>query len=212
MYPTYPSSNDPNAAYRNAIAAFSDNHTYIQNEQPNNEPHTELGLNQANMVAELNPRRMTNRDRLNAIARNIGPNLGIAAYMIENGNSNTSETTEVATSSSSTATIATVRQYLGEKGYINGSDVPDETIQNRLESVNVSVQTLLIALEAAQDVNYPLLAHLGPNSLERFELISRLAGIINIPHILPHQFKAVLRSANDDPDQIITQLLHYISH
>ena len=83
-----------------------------------------------------------------------------------------------------------------------------KTIQNRLATVNLSPATLLTALETLHELHHPLLAQLAVRDTERDRMIYRLVGIaLNKSGFRP-QIKAILRSANDNPNRLIAAMLN----
>ena len=179
MRPSSPSSSDPNAPYRAAITSLVDCNffTDVHSEQPD----TANTTHQHSPFAELSPRRACSSNPSNAI-------------------------TDAGPSSASQVTIGTVLEYLSERG--RGCDnLRYGTVLSRLQSVNLSAETLLTALKAAFDADHPLLATLGVNPYERSELINRLDGIVNIKSGFRQEIKTAAQNSNDDPEQVITNLL-----
>lgn len=208
MYPSRSSSTDPNAAYRDAIAALADNCICRQEGQPDDVCHNQSAQNQPNILAGLNPRRTTNRDRLNAIAHNISTNVGIARQLIRNSEIPTT-TLEAAPSSGSSINISTVCQYLREKG-CGDNAIADEAIQKRLNSAKLSAETLLAAIETAHDANHPIWLTLRANDSERIELIRRLAGIVSLIQGIRPKMKLAIRNSNNNSEQMIANILDYM--
>ena len=209
MQPSRPSSTDPNAPYRHAIAALADNRIDGQELYPD-ESRDRPGQNQANRLAELNPRRTINRDRLNTIARNIASHVDFATQLIANNSIPTATaTTEATVSSASSITINTVCQYLHDKGYVD-RNMADAAIQNRLNSVNLSAETLLTAIETVDNANHPLWATLQANDFERAELIHRLARMATIPQAFRPGIRAVIQNSNNNSEQMIANFLDYL--
>ena len=208
MEPSRPSSTDPNAPYRHAIAALADNRIYGQQVQLDGEAHDEPGHNQANMLAGISPRRTNNRDRLNALAHNFDPSVAIAMQQIENSSTPTS-TTEATTSSTSSITISTICHYLRKNANVY-STMAEGSIQNRLKSINISVETFLTALKEAYDADHPLWANLQVNHSERFELISRFIGIVTRPQGFHPSMRRAIQNSNNNPEQLIEKFIHYM--
>ena len=208
MYPSPSSSTDPNAAGRHAIAAFANNRIHGQDGQSNDVSDDGPANNQANILAGLNPRRTTNQDRLNAIARNIGSHVSMAMELIDNGGIAT-PSIEAVTSSASSMTIDRVCQYLRDRGYA-GKTMANAVIQNRLNSVNLSAETFLAALETTDNAHHPLWATLPANDSERSELIARLAGIVALPQGFHPRISGALQQSNNNSEQMIANLLGYI--
>ena len=188
MYPSRPSSSDPNAPYRNAIAAFADHRIDGVEGQPDDEPQNVSAQNQPNVITDLNPRRTTNRDILNTIARNIGPNIVIG------------------TSSASNVTITTIRDYLREKGELR-NELMDYTIINRFDSTNISANTFFTSIKIAYSADHPLLTTLRVNSNERSQLIHRLVGIFTRAQSFKPWIRKAMQDSNNDPEQLIANIL-----
>ena len=175
------SSSDPNAPYRAAIASLVDCNVFP-------DEHAEQA-DSANTThphspfAELSPRRGS-------------PSIPPSAI------------TDAGPSSATSITIDTVLEYLREQGRV--SNLVYRTINNRLNSSNLSAATLLTALKAAYDTHHPLWATLGVNEYERYELINRLDGIVSHCAGFNKGVKAAAQNSNNDPEQLIANLLHYV--
>ena len=205
MHPIHPSYSDPNAPYRAAIAALAGNPIDIE-EYNQSEP---TPAEYAQQVHEgLPPRRNVNRDRLNLIAHNLGAGVGVAMEMIAEREEAATHT-QMATSSSTYVTVETLRQYLSETGH-RGEYMVDETIESRLRGSNVSTETLLTALQTAQNPNHPLWAHLGANTRQRDKVIAKLSGIVDNRSGFRYPMRDLLRNAQNDPNQLIAILLQYV--
>ena len=205
MHPSHPSYTDPNAPYRAALAALAGNP--IDSEEYNqSEP---APAEYAHNVHEgLPPRRNVNRDRLNLIAHNLGAGVGVAMEMIAQRERAAAQT-EMATSSRAYVTVDTLRQYLSETGH-RGEYMADETIESLLRQSNVSTETLLTALQTAQNLNHPLWANLGANTRQRARVFAKLSGIVNNKSGFRYPMKDLLLNANNDPNQLIAVLLQYV--
>ena len=207
MNPSRPSSTDPNAAYRDAIAAFADNRIYEQEEHINDEPYNEAAQNQSNSLAGLNPRRTTNQDRLNAIAHNLGSGVRVAMEMMT-PRTIPAATADVATSSASPATVDTIRQYLSDIGH-HGKYVANETIHRRLHEGNLSTETLLAAIQTTQNPNHPLWETLSASQSHREAVFSKLSGIVTNKSGFRDSIKTLVQMANNNPEQLIANLLQF---
>ena len=104
--------------------------------------------------------------------------------------------------------LYTIQRYLRQQGHERKDFLKYNATQSRLDSVNLSAETLLTALKAAYDANHPLLVTLGVSAYERSELIDRLAGIVNRRQF-GAKIKSAVQSAHNDPDQLIENLLAY---
>ena len=207
MYPSRPSSTDPNAAYRDAIAAFADNRMYGQEDHIDDEPYNEAAQNQSNSLAGLNPRRTTNQDRLNAIAHNLGSGVRVAMEMITS-NTIPAATTDVATSSAAPVTVDTIRQYLSDIGH-HGKYIANDTIQRRLNEANLSTETLLTAIQTAHNPNHPLWATLGAGQFEREAAFYKLSGIVTNKSGFRDSMKTLVKMANNNPEQLVANVLQF---
>ena len=208
MYPSRPSSTDPNAAYRDAIAAFADNRIAEQEDHTEGESRYDAAINQPNSLAPLNPRRRTNQDRLNVIAHNLGSGVRVAMEMMAHS-ATPSATTDVATSSAPPVTVDTIRQYLRENGYFD-SNMVDVTIQNRLDAVHLSTETIFTALQILHDDHHPLIARLNMSNSECDSIFYRLAGIVMKKNGFQEPIRTATLNANNNPDQLIANLLQYL--
>ena len=176
------SSSDTNAPYRAAIASLGDCNVF--QDQPDEQFDTTNSTHQHSPFAELSPRFASSSRDLNAIA-------------------------DTGLSSASNVTFGTIRNYLREKGH-QCNELTKTTFKNRLNSANISAETLLTALKFAYDFNHPLLATLNVNSYERSELINRLVVIASFQHGFHNKIKAAFQNANDDPEQLIVNITHYL--
>ena len=177
-----PSSSDPNAPYRAAIASLVDCN-FFADEEPE-QPETANPTNQQDPFAGLNPRRLTH-------------------------STSPISTAEATTSSASPVTVSTIRQYLLEKRTVN-KFLLDATIQDRLNLGNLSAETFLAALKIADDASHPLLIRLGVRDLERDEIIYRLAGITANSAGFRMAIRTAAQNANNNPDQLVAGILHHI--
>ena len=213
MHPSRPSPTVPNAPYRAAIAALGGN---FVNEQEVDQTQPEPGLYQQNAHEELAPRRNTNRDRLNQIAHRLGSGVRVALELMtpeqahpENvaGPSNAGvASTQLAVDPHTT--VRDIQQYLSRIGYRDGG-VADQTIRIRLDSANISAATILSALQTLQDPSHPLLVRLGVMNNARNKLIKRLTGVVNSLHGFRPEIRSAIQRANNNPDQLIINLLTY---
>ena len=178
-----PSSADPNAPYRDAISSLVDCNFFADDSAE----HTDDTANATHpsYFAGLNPR--TESD-------SRGPNA----------------TTEIATSSRPPVTASTILRYLRDTGDVSSGTISDGTVDNRLDLVNLSAETLLIALQTANSPDHTVLANLGVNPSERFEIRNRLAGIATNKSGFGKAIKMAAINSNDNPQQLIANLLDYL--
>ena len=213
MHPLRPPSIDPNAAYRDAIAAFADNRVYGQEENPDDASHHDAAQNAPNLLAGRNPRRTTNQDRLNDIAHNLGSGVRIVMEWMT-PRTFPPTVTDAATSSASSVTISTILHYLRERGHTSPEwiyqGLSEANAQNRLDSANVSAQTFLTALQIAHTINHPLLESLRVSDEEQKGLIARLTGIVMTKAGFRSPIKTLVQNADNNPDQLIANVLQYV--
>ena len=207
MYQSRPSSPDRNAAYADATSAFVANPSDAQDRRPDDVTQDAPSYNQPTPLAELQPTRPTNRDRLNAIARNVRPHVGTAMELMAH-RSIPASPTDNATSSTSAVTTSTVRAYLRAKGSVEG--VSDITLQNRLYAADLSAQTLLFALQVLDNADHPLHAQLGMSNKDRNKVTYRLAGIALNKSGFLEPIRSVAENAHNNPEQLIANMLDYV--
>ena len=174
------SSSDPNAPYRAAIASLVDCN-FFKDEQAE-QPDVAHASYEHSPFVGLSPRGASSSNPCHAIE-------------------------DRGASSASQVTIETVLEYLSERG--RGSQLVYGTINNRLNSSNLSAATLLSALKAADTTHYPLWATLGVSAYERAELINRLSGIVTNGGGFKKGIKAAVQNSNNDPEQLIANVLQY---
>ena len=117
---------------------------------------------------------------------------------------------DAGTSSASPVTVSSLRSFLRSKGCPAGHHIHEGTIQSRLNSANLSAETLLTAIETAHDANHPLWATLSINAYERSELMNRLGGIVTNSGGFKKGIRAAAQNSNNDPQQLIANILHYL--
>ena len=213
MHPSRPSSTDPNAPYRAAIAALG-GHPVNEGEDAQGQP---APAQYQPMAQEgLPARRHVNRDRLNQIAHHLGSGVQIALEMMtpaqphpENiaGPSNAAAVASQAAANPH-ITVRDVQQYLRMMGYPNIT-MSDQTVRIRLDSAHTSAETILTALQILHDANHPLHARLDIRNHKRQRLIDRLIGIMNRTAAFRAEIRAAIQRANDNPEQLIANLLPY---
>ena len=176
------SSADPNAPYRAAMTSLVDCNFFTdeQTEQTNSANTTR----QDSPLTALSPRTASSSNAHNALAT-----------------TNRLSAPEI--------TVGSVLEYLRHQGH-PCDDLMYATIINRLESANISAETLLTATKAAYDAEHPLLANLNVNAYERSELINRLGGIVTRRQGFRAELKSAIQSADNNPGQLIANLLRYI--
>ena len=209
MHSRFPSHNDINAPYRDAIASVDEGHAFVATDSGvvgQNQPHPLQGR----------PRR-TNRDQLNAIANQLGAGVSSALTLL--GNSlERPRSTEVATetapthlASSSQPARQTTLDDLIQAFALAGIPIakkargPDIRTWDRLSTLRLTTDTLLSAIHLAQTPEHASMAALGLNHTNKQVVLTDLSSFI--------KSKASIRvieaaaSSNNDPVQLIGQLL-----
>ena len=181
MYPSRPSSSDPNAPYRATTPTLID---FFAKEREEHQERADAN-HQQNPLSALGPRRTTHGTAPSATA-NVGP------------------------SAAPNVTASTIGQYLSERGYAVNILLRNETIEARLSSARLSAEALLAALHIAHDAHHPLLARLGVSDKNRALLLYWLAGIANNKQGFLQPIRTAALNANNNPDQLINNILQYI--
>ena len=181
MHPFRPSSPHSMTSDRLTTRTFID---LFENETGQHDTR-ENGNDQQSRFAQLSQRRNPDSSALGAIGNGVAP-------------------------SSNAASPYTIQRYLRQKGYERKEFLKYATIQNRLDSANLSAQTLLDALKIVDTANHPLLTALCVSVQEHEILIARLTGIMTKPQGLARTMKAAALNCNNNPDRLISAILQYI--
>ena len=206
MHPSRPSSTDPNSAYR---ATLADNQGLAH--QANNDPvPAEHAQPQANSLAGLSPRRNNKRDRLKPISHHLGSSDTVALERM--GQQSVTEPSAscqpaVKSANITDANISTLRQYFHRMGLNFSSQLQDSTIRSRLQTANLSMATLIAAIDIAHTPNHPTLAAFNANENERHTVISCLAGCMHWKKGFNQQTITASLNADNNPDDLIAGLL-----
>lgn len=211
MHPSRPSSPDPNAPYRAAIAALGGNFT---NEQEIDQPQPEPHHFQQNAHEGLVPRRKLNHDRLNQIAHHLGSGVQVALELMapeqvqhENVAEPSNTTPPANVPQASHANIDTLRWYFDQMGIRHSTDLNDSTIKNRLDSVNLSVEALIAAMDIAHTPNHPTLIASQANENERLIIIASLAKCMKRKDGFDPPVRNAALNANNNPHELIYGIL-----
>lgn len=216
MHPSRPSSTDPNAPYRAAIASLADqpfNEQEVDQLQPASTQY------QQNFYDGLAPRINVNRDRLNQIAHHLGSNAQVAQVALElmapelaqpemNAWPSFAPALSTQVAATQQTSVRDIQQYLRAMGYPD-INMAHQAVQLRLDSVNLSAETILTALQILHDANHPLLAILCVSNNTRIKLINRLVGVVNRVQGFRPEIRSAIQRANNNPDQIIVNLLSF---
>lgn len=116
---------------------------------------------------------------------------------------------EASSSSASHVTVGTIQQYLREKGHA-GASISHSAVQMRLNSANLSPETLLTALQLLHTPGNQVLVSLGVNNNESMKLIARLKAFVMTVQGFRPAIQVAARSANNDPIQLIASMLAYV--
>ena len=124
----------------------------------------------------------------------------------------------VASASASTAsslaspfTIQMLRESIPEiSGHFGRNHLKDATIHNRLQTANLSVETLVSAIQMLSNPDSPIFATLGISNTECNAILYRLRGIVTYKAGLRDELRKVVRSADDIPEQLIVAILRYV--
>ena len=179
-----PSSSDPNSPYRAAIASLADCN-FFSHEEPVEQADSGNTTSQPPFFAGLHARRTMH---------------GIVPHAASN----------IAPLPSAPITISTLQRYLIENGYSAHRFLADGTIQLRLQSGNISAETLLAALQIAHNPNHSLFNRLRTSNETRAEIIYRLAGIMTNDSGFHQAIRREIRNAENNPEQLIRNLLEFL--
>ena len=182
------SSSDPNAPYRDAIARLADCNFFAP-EAPEQADATHWlkpfqPLQPSQPFAALSPRSSTDRTDLTTM-------------------------THPAPSSYAPVTTSFIQQYLTAMGY-GEHFLRDSIIKNRLDSGNLSAQTVFNALQIAHDPNHPFFFDSPLNISQQMTLINKLVGIFINASGFRKFIQTAARNSNDDPYQLIREILRFI--
>ena len=176
-----PSSTDPNASYRATTPTLIDFFSREREEQQE--------------IADIEPQP----DPLAGLSQR-----GATHHAVSSA---TSDGNHAAAHDNS---IGVIRLFLFQNGYPPDSFLREETVQARLQSGNLSPQTLFAALQIAHDENHPLLVGLGVKKRDFASLKHRLAGIAMSSHGFLSPIRVAAQNANNDPGQLIANILDHI--
>lgn len=179
MRPTRPSA-DPNAPYRAAIQALAEGYPYVDL----NESQTSTPTPSHELLSHLT--------RTQSV-----------------GSHQASSSREQPTSSSSqTQLLDELKIKLKNNGDHRALRLTDDTIMTRLRSINISLETLSEALKILDTPSHPTL-----RSLKMFDSeISSTQwsiGTILKGRLTKQDMIEALQRANDDPEQLISEICHY---
>ena len=170
---------DKNAPYRAAIQALAAGYGYVPNDRTDNAS-----------PSAASPHALHHDDRLTELAQ--------------------TGTRPVASSSSSrTATLADIVEALRRSGIHYKRTVFEDTLLSRLETLEISINTLLSAINIARSTHRPIMQSLNANPDEVLTVIGELASIINYAGAKPHTVTAT-KNAENDPARFIANILESI--
>ena len=220
MHPSRPTSTDPNAAYRAAIAALADNRPL--EEYAVNPAQAENAHHQQNPLAALNRRRSAHADCLNRIAHTLGPGVRLVMELMAAENTAAPNTTNAAphvaepgrmhgpsgnTALHREAAIRTIRQLINATGMPHRTQLSDNVILNRLASANLRPDTFIAAMQIAQTPDHPTLISLNASALERNDILCFLVDVMNYRHGFNQMTRDAGHAANNNPNDLIAAIL-----
>ena len=217
MHPSRPTSPDPNAPYRAAIAALGGYPVNVQEDDALGYAAPAQYPQDAQYPQEgLPARRHVNRDRLNQIAHHLGSGVQIALEMMTLDQAHPENDVGPSNAATATGQVAAnpqisardIQQYLRAMGYADIT-MADQTLRIRLESANVSAETILRSLEILHDPNHPLLTHLGIRNNKRLKLIDKFIGFASRTQGFRVEIRSAMQGANDNPEQLIANLMPF---
>ena len=107
-------------------------------------------------------------------------------------------------------TVSALRSFLESKGHPDGQLKFDEAVQIRLNTANLSVETLLAALEIIHTPDHALLITLGVNETERLRVTNKLKGIVNHATGFKPEIIGAAQRSNNNPNQLINNFLQLV--
>ena len=116
----------------------------------------------------------------------------------------------VGPSADSPVTVSSLRDFLRSKGHPAGQYIYDETIQSRLNAVNLSAETLLAALEIIHTPDHALLITLGVSGTERLRVTNKLKGLVNRSSGFTPEIIGAAQRSNNNPNQLINNFLQLV--
>ena len=176
-----PSSTDPNASYRATTPTFIDFFAREREEQQE--------------IADIEPQP----DPLAGLSQRSATHHAVSTATSDGNHSAAHDNS-----------IGLIRLFLLQNGYPPDSFLLERTVQARLQSGNLRSETLFAALQIANDANHPLLVRLGVKRRDFKSLKHRLAGIVMSSHGFLSPIRVAAQNANNDPSQLITNILDYI--
>ena len=176
------SPSDKNAPYRAAIQALASGYGYVPNDHTDNDGTAS--------PSSASPHAHHPDDRLTELAQ--------------------TRSRRVASSSSSrTANLADIVEALRRSGIHYKRTVFEDTLLSRLETLEISINTLLSAINIARSAHHTAMQSLNANPDETLAVIGELASIINYAGAKPHTVTAA-KNAENDPARFVANILESI--
>ena len=211
MHPSRPMFTDTNVPYRAVIAAFGGDLGNAEVAQGQAAPNAYQQSGHDGVPA----RRHTNRDRLNVIAHNLGP-AGVRSVMERMAAeyaAGPSHPTEAMTfPQQSYATLDTLRDYFDRLGIGYSARLQDMTIQFRLDSANLSVETLIAAMDIVRTPNHPTLIAFQVSENERHVMMTSLTKCMEWRGGFDQRVRDAALNANNDPHALVSNILFQMRH
>ena len=106
--------------------------------------------------------------------------------------------------------IQSLRSFLRANGHPAGQHMHDETIQRRLNAVNLGADTLLAALQITHTPNHALLRTLGVTETECLMITNKLKAIVNNTSGFTQELMGAARHSDNNPNQLIRNFLQLV--
>ena len=215
MNPSRPSSTDPNAPYRAAIAALGGN--FVNEQEVGQQQHAPAQYEQ-NAYEGLAPRRNANRDRLNQIAHHLGSGVRVAlesmtpeqAHPENVAGPSIARVPSPQIAADPNTSLSTIRQMISDTGLNHRRNLYDYVIQNRLESANLSQATFIAAMQMIQTPNHPALVAMGVNNDERNTILDYLVAVMSHRRGFNQITLEAGQNADNNPHNFIAGIIQQI--
>ena len=117
---------------------------------------------------------------------------------------------DAGTLSASPVTVSSIRNFLRSKGHSKGQRINDDTVQSRLDALNLSAETLFEALKIIHTPDHPLLITLRVSATERISVTTKLKGILNHSSGFQAERIYAAQQSNNNPNQLIRNFLQLV--
>ena len=113
-------------------------------------------------------------------------------------------------SANSPVTVSSLWSFLRSKGHPDGQLKFDEAVQIRLNTVNLSAETLLAALEIIHTPDHALLITFGVSENERLNVLNKLKGIVNYSSGFHSKIIDAAQRSHNNPNELISNFLKLV--